>query len=190
MTTEEILRRPYSRVLIPDETGLYSAELLEFPGCVADGETPQDAYRNLEEVAESWIESALAQGYPIPEPFALDEPSGTLSLRLPKSLHRRAIVFAQRDAVSLNTFIVAAVSAAVGAEQLAARAGASLTRAIARLEMAQTNWTVVYPGGIELSSGTSQSLHAPKAFASQRIESLPLESLKFYQYPEHAEVGA
>jgi len=190
MTTEKILRRPYSRVIIPDESGLFSAELLEFPGCFADGETAEEAYRNLEGVAESWIESAQAQGYPIPEPFALAEPSGTLSLRLPKSLHRRAIAFAQRDAVSLNTFIVAAVGVAVGAEQLAARVSANLAGVIARIEKAQTNSTLFYPGGIESSRATVESLFHLKSFSSQRIEPVVLEGLNVYQNPERVEVGA
>lgn len=142
---ERILSKPYSRLIIPDESGLYAAELVEFPGCFADGESPEDAYENLEEAARAWIESALAQGYPIPEPQA-EEPSGTLSLRLPKSLHRRAIFYAQRDAVSLNTFIVSALSAAVGSEQLGARVSERVFGALARIENATTFGKVLISG--------------------------------------------
>ncbi|KKM61029.1 hypothetical protein LCGC14_1535950, partial [marine sediment metagenome] len=39
----EILRKPYARVLIPDESGGYFAKILEFPGCYAEGETPNEA---------------------------------------------------------------------------------------------------------------------------------------------------
>lgn len=63
----EILRKPYARVLIPDESGGYFAKILEFPGCYAEGETPNEAIQNLESVAESWIEATLGLGQDIPE---------------------------------------------------------------------------------------------------------------------------
>ncbi|KKK46677.1 hypothetical protein LCGC14_3162840, partial [marine sediment metagenome] len=44
---EQILKRPYTRILVPEEDGSFSAEILEFPGCYADGETATDAYDNL-----------------------------------------------------------------------------------------------------------------------------------------------
>lgn len=143
ISPEDVLCKPYSRVIIPDETGLYAAELLEFPGCFADGETPEEAYANLEEIALAWIESAVAQGMAIPPPFADNEYSGAVSLRLPKSVHRKAAEFAYRDGVSLNTFLVSAVSAAVGAEEMASRAAARIADALARLATLQTSKNVI-----------------------------------------------
>lgn len=119
-TVREYLQRPYARVLVPDDDGTYAAQVLEFPGCYSQGDTPKEAYQNLEEAAENWIESALAQDFPIPPPFANQGYSGTISLRLPKSLHRRAAAFAQRDGVSLNQFLVTAIAARLGAEDLLA----------------------------------------------------------------------
>ena len=120
MPSEEVLkylREPYSRVIMPDGAGGYAAEILEFEGCFADGETPEEAYVNLEDVAESWLESALAQGWRIPPPIDVHEYSGALSLRLPKSLHRRAAEMAQMDGTSLNQFLVASIAAHVGARE-------------------------------------------------------------------------
>ena len=114
----QIVRKPYARIIVPDDQGGYAAQVLEFPGCFADGESPEEAYNNLEEVAESWVESALAQGFPVPPTYATQGYSGTISLRLPKSLHRRAAELAHRDGVSLNQFLVAAIAARVGAENL------------------------------------------------------------------------
>jgi predicted RNase H-like HicB family nuclease len=112
------LRRPYARVIIPDESGRYAAQVLEFPGCFAEGDTPEEAYKNLEQAAENWVHSAHSQGMEIPEPFATQGYSGTISLRLPKSMHRRAAEYAHRDGVSLNQFLVSAIAARVGAEDL------------------------------------------------------------------------
>ncbi len=163
LATNDILRKPYSRVILPDDTGLYAAELLEFPGCYADGATPEEAYLNLEDVAEAWIESARAQGFPVPEPFADAEHSGTVSLRLPKSIHSRAVQFAYRDGVSLNTFLVSAVSVAVGAEELATRATNLISEALATIEARQTTYSVYTEAmsilsQAQLPSGESKSL--------------------------------
>ncbi len=73
----DCLEAPYSRVLIPDaETGTYTAKIAEFPGCVAQGNTPEEAYRNLETAAESWIEELLGMGQSVPEPAADNRYSG------------------------------------------------------------------------------------------------------------------
>lgn len=67
----------------------------------------------IEDAKRAWFESMIEHGKPIPEPRPVEEQfSGRLVLRLPKSLHRRAVIAADRDGVSLNTLIVTAVSAA------------------------------------------------------------------------------
>ncbi len=67
------LKKPYIRILIPGSGSGYFATILEFQGCYAEGETAEEAMRNLEEVAESWIEATLEQGQDIPEPFPFRE---------------------------------------------------------------------------------------------------------------------
>jgi predicted RNase H-like HicB family nuclease len=117
--SQTVLKLPYARVLIPDaETGTYTAELPEFPGCVAQGASPEEAYARLEEAARSWIEAAEEMGQAIPEPAAANEYSGRFALRLPRSLHRQASQLAQRDGASLNQFIVTALAEKVGATVL------------------------------------------------------------------------
>ncbi len=46
----------------------YLAEIPELPGCMADGPTAAEALRQVEQVAQEWIETARALGRPIPEP--------------------------------------------------------------------------------------------------------------------------
>jgi len=116
--TQEFLKEPYARILIPSEGGTYFAELLEFPGCYAEGNTPQDALDNLNEAAIAWIEAATDQGQDIPKPLATYGYSGKISLRIPKSVHKKAARFAQKDDVSLNQFLASAIAARVGAEEL------------------------------------------------------------------------
>jgi len=128
MNTKKYLAKPYTRMLAPDEDGVYVAEVLELPGCISQGATPTKALANLEEAMEGWIEVALADGRPIPEPMAEHEYSGNLRLRMPAELHRRAALYARRDGVSLNQWIVAAIAEKVGASSRPAEAPSRSSR--------------------------------------------------------------
>ncbi len=113
-SVEQILKQPYSRVLRPAEEGGYTAEILEFPGCVTQGETFEEAYANLEDAARGWLEAVIELGQNVPDPAAESEYSGKIVLRLPRSLHRVAATLAERDGVSLNTFLATAIAERVG----------------------------------------------------------------------------
>ena len=131
-TPSEYLNAPYGRVVIPDhETGTYTARVMEFPGCVTQGDTIAEAHERLERAAEDWIRAALDMGQPIPAPAEEQRYSGRILVRLPRSLHQRAAEAADADATSLNQFIVAAVAERVGAT---AQAG-SASRAARRKQM-------------------------------------------------------
>ena len=129
-TPEEYLKEPYARILILEETGEFSAEILEFPGCYAFGNSPDEAFAMLEDVAKSWIESELAHGKEIPPPSESHRFSGRIALRLPKSLHRLATIMAKQDGTSLNQFLMSAISARVGAEDLYNRIADKVTKPI------------------------------------------------------------
>lgn len=121
MTLDEYIQQPYTCLLIPNADGSYSAEMLEFPGCLADGETPSEALQNLDTAAQAWLEACLEQGLVIPEPFINQDFSGQIMLHLPRSLHRQASRMAVRDGVSLNQFVMSAIAEKVGAEQMFVR---------------------------------------------------------------------
>lgn len=65
---QEIMRGAYTLVITRDPEGPYSSEVLEFPGCFSGGDTAAEAVSNLERAMESWIESELEEGRPIPAP--------------------------------------------------------------------------------------------------------------------------
>lgn len=119
---QDYLDRPYARIIVHDaESRRYTAQILEFEGCIAEGATHSEAYENLTDAAAAWVESALARGIHIPGPLASHGFAGAIALRLPKGLHRRAAQFAQREGVSLNQFLVSATAAHVGAEEAVER---------------------------------------------------------------------
>ena len=114
-TKDNSLQEPYTVILIADSSGGYTAEILEFPGCFAEGETANEAIDHLKLAAASWERAALAQGQDIPPQFRHHGYGGKIALRLPKSLHRHAALLAARDGVSLNQFLVATLAAGCGA---------------------------------------------------------------------------
>ncbi|MGO9486222.1 MAG: type II toxin-antitoxin system HicB family antitoxin [Rhodomicrobium sp.] len=115
-TAAEILRKPYGRVVMPEPDGSFRAEIVEFPGCLAVGDTAAEALASLEEVAADWLEIALERGQPIPEPIENAGFSGKLVVRMPKSLHKKAAHLAAREGVSLNQFILSSLAEQVGAQ--------------------------------------------------------------------------
>ena len=47
----------------------YIVTVPDLPGCMADGENPNEAYENVKIVMREWMETAQAAGRPIPEPI-------------------------------------------------------------------------------------------------------------------------
>lgn len=111
----EYLKRPYGRVVVPEPDGTFRAEIMEFPGCLATGNTAAEALTSLEAVATSWLEATVARGLQVPEPIGAESShSGKLVTRLGRDLHRRAAHFAAAQGISLNQFIVSSVAERVG----------------------------------------------------------------------------
>jgi antitoxin HicB len=65
---ERRVRLPYHRVISGDEVEGYLGEIVELPGCLTAGLTPAEALANLDEAMAAWIEAALKNAMPIPEP--------------------------------------------------------------------------------------------------------------------------
>ena len=109
-TVAEYLELPYHRVIQPDESGLWSAHVLELDGVFSEGETAEEVARNLNVAMGLWIEHELAHDHSIPEPWGGGERSGDLRVRMPRSLHARAATRAKIEGVSLNYLVVTALA--------------------------------------------------------------------------------
>ena len=114
----DILRNPYSRLLVGEKDGGFSARIIEFPGCFAQGRSAAEAAANLEVAAESWVEATLEDGCDIPEPTGGNEYSGKFIVRVPRSLHQRCALLAQQEGVSLNQYVVSVLAQHAGEKQL------------------------------------------------------------------------
>jgi predicted RNase H-like HicB family nuclease len=51
-----------------EDDGCFVVEVPELPGCMADGETYEEAVANARQIIEEWIETAKELGRPVPEP--------------------------------------------------------------------------------------------------------------------------
>src|SRR3972149_780338 len=123
------LDAPYVRMLVPDaEEGGFSAEVLELPGCISQGETAEEAYENLQDAMAGWIGASLAHGRPIPEPVGEKEFSGNFPLRVSANLHRAAALRAMHEGVSLNQWIMRAISERLAGEDVADRVASKLAQ--------------------------------------------------------------
>jgi len=54
--------------LSDDDGGGFLATAPDLPGCTSDGETPEDALRNVAQAIDEWIEHAQSLGWAIPSP--------------------------------------------------------------------------------------------------------------------------
>lgn len=60
----EIIIRPLTEA----EGGGFGATVPALPGCMSDGETPQEALENVYDAIACWIEACKEMGRPVPEP--------------------------------------------------------------------------------------------------------------------------
>lgn len=111
---EYYLELPYTIEIIPESNGGWFVAIKELPGCMTEADTPEEGLQEIRELQVEWLQIAMEDGLPIPEPRNEDGYSGNFRLRVPRSLHRKLVENAKWDNVSLNTFCVTALAEAVG----------------------------------------------------------------------------
>jgi predicted RNase H-like HicB family nuclease len=107
LTVQEYMKLPYNFIIKPvhDESGDYFfGSVLELDGCQSTGVTFEEVYSDLREAMDVWIETKLENGLTIPEPISPDQFSGKFVVRLPKTLHYKLTLEAEREGVSLNQY--------------------------------------------------------------------------------------
>lgn len=65
---------PYTIELTPDADGYWFASIPLLPGCMTQGASREEALRNIDEAKHLWLETALAEGKEIDEPFSAENP--------------------------------------------------------------------------------------------------------------------
>jgi len=107
MTVQEYMGLPYNIVYrhVKDESGeYYFAKVQELDGCMSDGATLEEAAVNIREAMEGWIETKIEAGFSVPLPSNAENFSGKFVVRVPKSLHARLAMEAEKEGISLNQY--------------------------------------------------------------------------------------
>lgn len=97
-------------LLWSEEDQGFIATCLDFPGLSAFGETPEEALSEARIALELFIESLVASGDSLPKPTECFEYSGQIRLRMPKTLHHSLAQKADKEGVSLNTWLITLLS--------------------------------------------------------------------------------
>ena len=107
MKTIDYINLPYKMEIVKNKDNTYFVSIKELPGCMSEGDTIQEALDMIEDAKKCWIETAIENNIEIPLPEELEnkEYSGKLVIRIPKSLHKNLAINAEKNNVSLNTYI-------------------------------------------------------------------------------------
>jgi antitoxin HicB len=101
-----IIVEPLAKV----DGGGWMASVPALPGCMGDGETPEEALADAERAILEWKDAATQLARQIPTPATL----GQWRQRVPRSLHEKLKITAAREGVSLNAFVSTILAEAVG----------------------------------------------------------------------------
>lgn len=114
MKIDKALIRSYPftiRPLSAADGGGFAIEYPDLPGCISDGETPEEAFEQGCDAVRAYLLNCAKHGDPIPKPNAA---SGQWRQRVPRSLHARLATKARQEGVSLNTLVTAMIAEGLG----------------------------------------------------------------------------
>ena len=115
MTKQLLEQYPFQvRPLTEEEGGGFLIEFPDLPGCMSDGETPEEAIVTGRDAVKCYLLTLKEFGDPIPPPGSFSKPSGQWRQRVPKSLHARLTARAEREGVSLNTLVTTLIAQGLG----------------------------------------------------------------------------
>ena len=100
------------RPLAEEEGGGWLITFPDLPGCMSDGETPEEAMANGRDALAAWIRAMKEAGREIPKPG--DSPSGKFIARVPRSIHARLAARARQEGVSMNALVSSFLAESLG----------------------------------------------------------------------------
>ncbi len=99
--------------LSPEDGGGYLITFSDLPGCMSDGETPEEAIESGRDAFKCWMAVHIENGRPVPKPGGAGM-SGRFVVRTPKRLHALLNKTAKQEGVSMNTLAVALLAEGLG----------------------------------------------------------------------------
>lgn len=98
------------RVTWSDDDQEYVGLCTEFPSLSWLAATPEDALTGIRQVVADVVADMQANGEPVPEPIAARRYTGKFMVRVPPDVHRRLVMEAAEEGVSLNRVVSAKLS--------------------------------------------------------------------------------
>lgn len=96
----------YPLTILQEDDGSYFAQYTDLNGCMTVADTFAEIHEMAEDAKNAWLETALENQLPIPEPKDISSYSGNFKLRIPKSLHKDLAEVAKAEGVSMNQLCV------------------------------------------------------------------------------------
>jgi predicted HicB family RNase H-like nuclease len=90
------------RITWSEEDQEYVGLCVEFPSLSWLDENPETALAGIRKVVADVVKDMKAHGENIPEPLASKKFSGKFMVRIPPELHRKLVMEAQEEGISLN----------------------------------------------------------------------------------------
>lgn len=104
------------RPLSDEEGGGWLVVYPDLPGCMSDGETPEETMKNGQDALECWLQACREAGREIPLPKTAAE--SRFSPRIPQSLHARLLSTAKQEGVSMNTLVSSFLAECLGRKEV------------------------------------------------------------------------
>ena len=109
--TEEYLKLDYEivvRALAPDEGGGWFAYYKDFKGVMGDGETPEEAIKDVRNAFAAFVQNAIDNGDKIPMPSSRHPKAVRLNITIPQDELEKIDDYAKAHSMSRSGFIQAA----------------------------------------------------------------------------------
>jgi antitoxin HicB len=103
------------RPLSEEEGGGWLIVFPDLPGCMSDGETPEEAIKNGQDALECWLQACREAGKEIPLPGKSYD--SRFSPRIPRSLHARLVSRARQEGVSMNILVSSFLAECLGRKE-------------------------------------------------------------------------
>jgi antitoxin HicB len=97
--------------LSDEDGGGFMIEYPDLPGCVSDGDTPEEAIAHGRDAVRAYLLSCAKHGDTIPKP---GQASGQWRQRVSRGLHARLVARARQEGVSLNTLVTSMIAEGLG----------------------------------------------------------------------------
>ena len=112
----------YAHMVTPlaeEDGGGYLITIPDLPGCMAEGETIEEAMENSRDAFAGWVSAQIDMGRQVPTPEWQPEAvpqdvSGKFIQRVPKTVHAQLVRRAKAEGVSLNSLVLTFIAEGLG----------------------------------------------------------------------------